>query len=251
MFWRLPIVRIFLDRALLRPGRFDRRVFLDLPDIKDREAILKIHSKGKPFSNDVDLSKVAIRTPGFSGADLANLMNESAILAARNNNKIIAQDDLYNSMEKVLLGPERKGRVINENERKIIAYHEAGHALVAASLKDSDPVHKISIISRGHAGGYTLKLPMEELHLHNKSQFVAEIAVALGGFVAEKNVFGEMSTGASSDLKESTKLARALVTQYGMSEELGPQTFGESHELVFLGKEIASEKIIRKPWHQK
>ena len=231
-----------LDRALLRPGRFDRRVFLDLPDIKDREAILKIHSKGKPFSNDVDLSKVAIRTPGFSGADLANLMNESAILAARNNNKIIAQDDLYNSMEKVLLGPERKGRVINENERKIIAYHEAGHALVAASLKDSDPVHKISIISRGHAGGYTLKLPMEELHLHNKSQFVAEIAVALGGFVAEKNVFGEMSTGASSDLKESTKLARALVTQYGMSEELGPQTFGESHELVFLGKEIASEK---------
>ena len=231
-----------LDRALLRPGRFDRRVILDLPDIKDREEILKIHAKEKPLAKDVDLKKVAVRTPGFSGADLANLMNESAILAARHNHKIVNQEDLYSSIEKVLLGPERKNRVITEKEKEITAYHEAGHALVAASLKDADPVHKVSIVSRGRAGGYTLKLPIEELHLRSRTQFLTDIAVALGGYVAEKSVFGDISTGASSDIKEASKLARALVTQYGMSEELGPQTFGESHELIFLGKELGGEK---------
>ena len=231
-----------LDRALLRPGRFDRRVVLDLPDIKDREEILKLHAKEKPLAKDIDLKKIAVRTPGFSGADLANIMNEAAILAARQNHKIVNQEDLYDSIEKVLLGPERKNRVISQKEKEITAYHEAGHALVAASLKDADPVHKVSIVSRGRAGGYTLKLPIEELHLKNRSQFLADIVVALGGYVAEKTIFGEMSTGASNDLQQATKMARALVTQYGMSDELGPQTFGESHELIFLGKELGTEK---------
>lgn len=231
-----------LDRALLRPGRFDRRVILDLPDIKDREEILKIHAKGKKLIKGVDLKQVAIRTPGFSGADLANIMNEGAITAARNNRKEIIQGDLYDSIEKVLLGPQRRGRVTTLKDKEITAYHEAGHALVAASLKDADPVHKISIVSRGRAGGYTLKLPIQEQRLRTKSQFLSDIAVALGGFVAEQSVFGEMSTGASSDLKESTKLARALVMQYGMSDKLGPQIFGGSHDLMFLGKEITSER---------
>ncbi|MDE2001242.1 MAG: ATP-dependent zinc metalloprotease FtsH [Patescibacteria group bacterium] len=231
-----------LDKALLRPGRFDRQVVLDLPDSKDREAILRIHAKSKPLAKEVDLQKVAVRTPGFSGADLANIMNESAILAARNNRKTITQDDLYDAIEKVMLGPERKGRVITEKEREITAYHEAGHALVAASLKDADPVHKVSIVSRGRAGGYTLKLPVQEMHLRSRTQFLTDIAVALGGYIAEKTMFGEMTTGASSDLQHATKIAHALVTQYGMSEKLGPQTFGESHELIFLGKEISSEK---------
>ncbi len=231
-----------LDKALLRPGRFDRRVVLDLPDIKDRAEILKIHGKDKPLAADVDLQKIAVRTPGFSGADLANLMNESSILAARNNRKTVVQNDLYDSIEKVLLGPERKNRAVTKNEREITAFHEAGHALVATSLKDADPVHKISIISRGRAGGYTLKLPLEEEHLRTRNQFLTDIAVALGGYTAEKIIFGDISTGASSDLREATKLARALVTQYGMSEELGPQTFGSSQELVYLGREISGEK---------
>jgi len=231
-----------LDKALLRPGRFDRQVVLDLPDINDREAILKIHAAGKPLDKIVDLRKVAVRTPGFSGADLANLMNEAAILAARNNRKTILQIDLFEAVEKVLLGPERKNRAISLREKEITAYHEAGHALVTASLKGADPVHKISIIARGRAGGYTMKLPIEENHLKTRTQFLNDLATLMGGFAAEQENFGEMSTGASNDLKEATKLARALVTQYGMSEKLGPMTFGESHELVFLGKEISSEK---------
>ncbi|MDP3999413.1 MAG: ATP-dependent zinc metalloprotease FtsH [bacterium] len=231
-----------LDRALLRPGRFDRRVWLDLPDINDREAILKLHAKDKPLAKNTDLRQIAIRTPGFSGADLANLMNESAILAAHHNRKEVIQNDLYDSIEKVMLGPQRKGRAISQKEKEITAYHEAGHALVAASLKDADPVHKISIISRGRAGGYTLKLPLEEQRLRTRSQFLAEVAVALGGYVAEQEIFGEMSTGASSDLREASKVTRALVTQFGMSEAIGPQTFGESHDLMFLGKEITSER---------
>ncbi|MDD5431120.1 MAG: ATP-dependent zinc metalloprotease FtsH [Candidatus Pacebacteria bacterium] len=231
-----------LDRALLRPGRFDRRVVLDLPDINDREAILKIHSKDKPLEKNIDLKKVAVRTPGFSGADLANLMNESAILAARNNKKIISQNDLFSSIEKVMLGPEKKSRVINPKEKQITAYHEAGHALLAASLKNSDPVHKISIIGRGRAGGYTMKLPLEEMHLKTKSQFLADLTVLMGGHVAEKEIFGEMSTGASSDIKEATKMARAIVTQYGMSEKMGAMTFGDTQELIFLGKEISTER---------
>ena len=231
-----------LDQALLRPGRFDRRVILDLPDISDRAAILQIHSKNKPLEKEVDLKKVAVRTPGFSGADLANIFNEAAILAARHNRKTIGQNDLYSSIEKVLLGPERKGRVISVKEREITAFHEAGHALVAASLKGSDPVHKVSIVSRGFAGGYTLKLPLEEAHLRTRSQFLTDLAMMMGGYVAEQEMFGEMSTGASNDLKQASELARKLVTQYGMSDKMGPMTFGKTQELIFLGREIATEK---------
>ena len=231
-----------LDPALLRPGRFDRRVFLDAPDINDREQILKIHAKGKPLDKGVDLRKIAVRTPGFSGADLANLINEAAILAARQNRRVVSQDDLYNSIEKVILGPERKSRAISAKEKEIIAYHEAGHALMAASLKDADPVHKVSIVSRGRAGGYTLKLPVEDVHLRFKSQFLADLAVMLGGFVSEELVFSELSTGASSDLKEATGLARRIVTQYGMSDKLGPMTFGRHDGALFLGREIHAER---------
>ena len=231
-----------LDRALLRPGRFDRRVILDMPDIKDREEILKVHVKGKNLDKTVDLRRVAVRTPGFSGADLANLTNEAAISAARNGRKTITQTDLLDSIEKVILGPERRGRVISDKEKKITAYHEAGHALVSASLKDADPVHKVSIISRGSAGGYTLKLPFEENRLHTKSQFMAELATMMGGYASEQIIFGDLTTGASNDIKQASELARALVTKYGMSEKLGPMTFGKTDELVFLGKEISSEK---------
>ncbi|MDO8584534.1 MAG: ATP-dependent zinc metalloprotease FtsH [bacterium] len=231
-----------LDSALLRPGRFDRRVVLDLPDIADREQILKIHSNNKPMDRMVDLRKIAVRTPGFSGADLANLVNEAAISTARKNKRIIGQDELYNSIEKVMLGPERRGRVISAKEKEITAYHEAGHALVAASLKDSDPVHKVSVVSRGNAGGYTLKLPLEEVHLRTRTQFLTDIAMMMGGYAAEELMFGEMSTGASSDLRQASELARRLVMQYGMSEKLGPQTFGDMQELIFLGREISSTK---------
>jgi len=231
-----------LDPALLRPGRFDRRVVLDLPDINDREEILKIHSRGKPLAPGIDLRKVAARTPGFSGADLANLMNEAAILAARRNQKVINQNEFYEAVEKVLLGPERRSRAISQREKEITAYHEGGHALVAASLKDSDPVHKVTIISRGMAGGYTLKLPVEEQRLRTRKQFLAELTVLLGGYAAEKLTLGDVSTGGSNDLREATELARKLVTKYGMSRNLGPMTFGKSEELVFLGREIAVEK---------
>ncbi len=231
-----------LDPALLRPGRFDRRVILDLPDINDREAILKIHSRGKALAPDIDFKKLAIRTPGFSGADLANLMNEAAIFAARQNKKMIGQSDLYESVEKVILGPERRSRMISQKEKEITAYHEGGHALVAASLKDADPVQKISIISRGIAGGYTMKLPVEEQRLRTKTQFLNDIAVMMAGFASEKLTFGDVSTGASNDLREASELARKLVTKYGMSEALGPMTFGKTEELIFLGREIATEK---------
>jgi len=230
-----------LDPALLRPGRFDRRIILDLPDINDREEILKIHAKGKSLDPNVDLRKVAVRTPGFSGADLANLINEAAILAARRNKKTITQDELFESIEKVILGPERKSRAISQKEKEITAYHEAGHALVAASLKDSDPVHKVSIISRGFAGGYTMKLPQEERRLKTRKQFLADLAMMFGGYAAEKIMFKDISTGASSDLREATDLAKSLVTKYGMSD-LGPITFGKTEELIFLGREIATEK---------
>lgn len=230
-----------LDKALLRPGRFDRHVLLDMPDMKDREEILRVHSKGKILDKNVDLKRVAIRTPGFSGADLANLMNEAAIAAARKNDKAISQQLILDSIEKVILGPERKSRVITSKEKEITAYHEAGHALVAASLKDADPVQKVSIISRGRAGGYTLKLPLEEKHLKTKRQFLADLAVALGGYVSEEMTFGDISTGPHNDLKEASDLARLLVTRYGMSK-LGPVTFGKHHESVFLGREIAMEK---------
>jgi cell division protease FtsH len=230
-----------LDPALMRPGRFDRRVLLDLPDLNDREAILKIHAEGKILDKNVDLRKVAGRTPGFSGADLANLMNEAALTTARRNKKIIGQDELFDAAEKVILGPERRSRVISQKEKEITAYHEAGHALVAASTKDSDPIQKISIISRGFAGGYTMKLPTEEQHLKTRSQFLADLAMMMGGYTSEELVFGDVSTGASSDLKEASDLARRLVTKYGMSD-LGPMTFGKSEELMFLGRELSSER---------
>lgn len=231
-----------LDPALLRAGRFDRRIVIDIPNIEDREAILKIHGRGKPLAKGVDLRQIAVRTPGFSGADLENIMNEAAILAARQNEKTVSQADLYEAVEKVLLGPERRSKVFSQREKEITAYHEAGHALVGSSLKDADPVHKISIVARGHAGGYTLKLPMEEVSLKTKKQFLAEIATLFGGFVAEQLQFGDTSTGASNDLMRASEMARKLVTKYGMSEKLGPQTFGKTQELVFLGKEIGHEK---------
>ncbi|MDO8601906.1 MAG: ATP-dependent zinc metalloprotease FtsH [bacterium] len=231
-----------LDSALLRPGRFDRRVFLDLPDIKEREGILAIHSRNKPLEKTVDLRKVAVRTPGFSGADLENLLNEAAIFAARANRKTVTQNDIFGSIEKVILGPERKGRAITDKERKVTAFHEAGHALVAASLADADPVHKISIVSRGRAGGYTMKLPLEENRLETKKQFMADLATMMGGFASEQIVFKDVTTGASNDLKEATALARKLVTKYGMSDEIGPVTFGDNDDNVFLGREIVTER---------
>lgn len=231
-----------LDPALLRPGRFDRRIVLDDPSMKDREEILKIHALEKPLSSEINLKLVAERTPGFSGADLANLINEGAILAARNNQKEITQDNLLQAIEKVMLGPERRSHVFSKKEKEIAAYHEAGHALVATFLPYTDPVHKVSIISRGRAGGYTLKLPTEDKHLRSRSEFESELAVLLGGFTAEKLVFKELTTGASNDLKVASELARKMVTQYGMSDKLGPINFKSGEELVFLGKEMAGEK---------
>jgi cell division protease FtsH len=231
-----------LDPALLRPGRFDRRVVLDLPDIDDREEILKIHARKKPLEDDVVLRRIAERTPGFSGADIQNLMNEAAILAAREGRKKIRQNDLIRSIEKVMLGPERRSHLLSQEEKKISAYHEAGHALVAAALPHTDPVHKVSIIARGRAAGYTLKLPTEEKHLYSKSKFLDELASALGGYASEKIVFSELTTGAANDLKKATEIARALVTRYGMSEKIGPIAFSDKDELVFLGKELAVEK---------
>lgn len=230
-----------LDPALLRPGRFDRRVVMDLPDIEERVEILQIHSKNKPLDKTVDLRKIAERTPGFSGADLSNLVNEAAILAARRNKKIVQMPELTESIEKVILGPERKSRRIDEDEKKIIAYHEAGHALVGASLLNADPVQKVSIISRGQAGGYTLSAPSKDKRLHAKSYFIDELAVLLGGYVSEKLKFDEVTTGASNDLERATETARNLVTRFGMSE-LGPRTFGHKEELIFLGREIQEEK---------
>lgn len=230
-----------LDPALLRPGRFDRRVVLDLPDLKAREAILKIHAKKKPLAKDVELRRVAERTPGFSGADLQNLMNEGAILAARQNRKEVTQKDLLISIEKVMLGPERKSHILSPKEKKISAYHEAGHALVASVMLDADPVHKVSIISRGRAAGYTLKLPTEDRHLYSKPHFLAELAVTLGGYAAEKLIFGELTTGASNDLRQATAVARDMATKYGMSEKIGPVALSDEHS-VFLGKELTSEK---------
>ncbi|MDE2311953.1 MAG: ATP-dependent zinc metalloprotease FtsH [Patescibacteria group bacterium] len=231
-----------LDPALLRPGRFDRQVILDLPDIKDREEILRVHAKNKPLAAGVNLRVIAERTPGFSGADLANLINEAAILTARLNKKEIGEMELKESIEKVMLGPQRKSHILSPKEKEVTAYHEGGHALIGSVLPYSDPVHKVSIISRGRAAGYTMKLPVEDKHLHTKQSFLDEIAALLGGYAAEKLVFKELTTGASNDLKVATNMARRLVTAYGMSEELGPIVFGEQHEMVFLGREISEAK---------
>jgi len=221
-----------LDPALLRPGRFDRRVTIDLPDRIDREAILEIHSKKKPFANDVVLKVIAERTPGFSGADLYSLMNEGAILAAREDRKEISQYDLIRSIEKVMLGPERKSHIITKKEKEVIAYHEAGHALVASLLPDADPVHKISVIARGRAAGYTIKLPNEEKSLLSKKYFLDDIAVSLGGYVIEKIVFGDVTTGPSNDLQVASSLARDMITKYGMSNKFGPIAFEKSGGLI-------------------
>lgn len=231
-----------LDPALLRPGRFDRRVILDLPDLDDREEILKIHAKQKPLDGEVKLRAIAERTPGFAGADLANLVNEAAILAARHNKKTVSQQDLIESIEKVLLGPERKSSLLSQKEKEIAAYHEAGHALIAAKLPHADPVHKVSIVSRGRAAGYTLKLPTEDKHFHSRSEFLDDLTVMMGGYAAEKFVFNELTTGASNDLRQASDLARKLVKEYGMSEALGPVTFVERDELIFLGRELGEQR---------
>ena len=231
-----------LDPALLRPGRFDRRVVLDLPDIKGRKAILGVHSKGKPLGPDVDADVVAKQTPGFSGADLANLVNEAALLAARFNKKMIGLAEFEESVDRVMAGPERKSRLINKREREMTAYHEAGHALVAWHLPHADKVHKISIVSRGSMGGYTRLLPSEDRFLWTKNQFEDMLATAMGGRLAEELKFTEVSTGASNDLETATKLALGMVKRYGMSERLGPRTFGRREELVFLGREISEQR---------
>ena len=215
-----------LDPALIRPGRFDRKVLLDLPDRIDREEILNIHARLKPLAEDVNLKLIAERTPGFSGADLYSLMNEGAILAARENRKKVFQFDLIRAIEKVMLGPERKSHLLSKKEKEITAYHEAGHALVASVLPYADPVHKVSIIARGNAGGYTLKLPLEERRLQSKKEFIDDIAMSLGGYVTEKMIFGDITTGPSSDLQVATNLARAMVTRWGMSDLIGPVTLG-------------------------
>ena len=238
-----------LDPALLRPGRFDRRIILDLPDIREREEILRIHCRGKPLALNVNLREIAERTPGFSGADLANVINEAALLAARRGKKQIFQEEILEAIDKVLLGPERKSHLLTKKEKEIAAYHEAGHAIVSAFLKEAEPVRKISIIPRGLAAGYTLKSPAEERRIKTKSEFLAEMATLLGGYCAEILKFGEISTGAANDLERATDLAKRLVMEYGMSS-LGPITFGKKEELVFLGvKEIYrdfSEKIAEK-----
>lgn len=231
-----------LDPALLRPGRFDRRVVLDLPDINEREEILKIHAIGKPLVENINIRRVAERTPGFSGADLMNLLNESAIRAARFDRKTITLEDVMDSIEKVLLGPERKSFVMSPSEKKITAYHEAGHALVARMLPNADAVHKVSIISRGSAGGYTLKLPSEDKRLHKRAEFLDDMAVMLGGFIAEQETFGDVTTGASDDLKKCTQLAHELITRYGMSEKLGTRVFGNAQEMIFLGRDMHEQK---------
>jgi cell division protease FtsH len=231
-----------LDPALLRPGRFDRQVVLDRPDIKGRREILNVHIKGKPLDKTVDLDALARRTPGFSGADLANLVNEAAILAARHNKKSVAPSDFNEAIDRVVAGPERRSRLITPEEKTIIAYHEGGHAVVQRVLPKCDPVTKVTIVSRGMALGYTMSLPSEDRYLHSKSEFEDKIAGMLGGHVAEELVFGDTTTGASNDIEKATGLARAMVTQYGMSEKLGPLAFGKKDEMIFLGREISEQR---------
>ena len=231
-----------LDPALLRPGRFDRHIVIDTPDIKGRKAILEVHAKGKSLAPNIDLEVIAKQTPGFSGADLANLLNEAALLAGRHNRKDVSMKELEDAADRVIAGPERKTRVITQKERETIAYHESGHALVAKMLPNADPVHKVSIIARGIMGGWTRFLPTEEHHLWTKPQLEDRLAVSLGGRTAEEIALGEISTGAQNDLEQATKLARKMVTEYGMSDKLGPRTFGERREVVFLGREISEQR---------
>lgn len=231
-----------LDPALLRPGRFDRQVIVGRPDLRGREAILKVHARNKPLADDVDLKTIAKKTPGFTGADLNNLLNEAALLAARLNKKVITMAEVEEASEKVCMGPERRSHIVSEKDRKLTAYHESGHAIVAHLLPHADPVHKVTIIPRGAAGGYTMMLPTEEQNYKTKSQLLADIRVALGGRIAEALILDEISTGASGDLQSVTNTARAMVTRWGMSDELGPIVFGEQQEQVFLGKNLGHER---------
>lgn len=231
-----------LDPALLRPGRFDRQVIVGRPDLRGREAILKVHARNKPLADDVDLKTIAKKTPGFTGADLSNLLNEAALLAARLNKKVITMAEVEEASEKVSMGPERRSHIVSEKDRKLTAYHESGHAIVAHLLPHADPVHKVTIIPRGAAGGYTMMLPTEEQNYKTKSQLLADIRVALGGRIAEALILDEISTGASGDLQSVTNTARAMVTRWGMSDELGPIVFGEQQEQVFLGKNLGHER---------
>lgn len=233
-----------LDPALLRPGRFDRRVVIDMPDIEDREAILKVHAVGKPIAASVSLRTVAERTPGFAGADLDNLLNEAAIKVVRDGRNEIGQDDILQSIEKVLLGPEKRSRVMTKKDKEMTAYHEGGHALVGHFLEHSDPVRKVSIIGRGMAGGYTLSMPQTDTHYRTLAKFRDDLAMMLGGFVAEKMIYGDnqLTTGPSSDLKKATATATAMIMQYGMSDKLGPRQYGDNEGLIFLAEEIHSKK---------
>jgi cell division protease FtsH len=231
-----------LDPALLRPGRFDRRVVLDRPDMRGREAILKVHSKGKPLSPEVNLGVLSRSTPGFVGADLENLVNEAAILAARRNKKTIGQPEFEEAIERVIAGPERKSRLISQDEKRIVAYHEAGHAVVMHSIPESDPVQKVSIIARGMAGGFTLSLPEEDRTLMPRKKMLADLVGLLGGRAAEELVFDDITSGASNDIERVTQLARMMVTRLGMSETLGPMVYGQKEELIFLGREISEQR---------
>jgi len=231
-----------LDPALLRPGRFDRRVVIDKPDVKEREAILKVHAENKPFEKTVDFEEVAKRTPGLAGADLANILNEAAIHAARADKTIISHDDVLEAIEKVSLGPERKSHLMSDEEKKLTAYHEGGHAIVAHMLEHADPVHKVSIISRGRAAGYTMTIPETDKKMQKKSAFLDELAVMMGGHAAEKEVYGEVTTGPHSDIKRATSLARDMVMQYGMANHLPPRSYGERGDMIFLGKELHEQR---------
>jgi cell division protease FtsH len=231
-----------LDPALLRPGRFDRQVILDRPDIRGRKAILEVHAKGKPLDKSVSVETLAKQTPGFSGADLANLLNEAAILAARRNKKVLTMSEMEEAIDRVVAGPERKSRIISEHEKRITAYHEVGHALVAHKLPNLDPLHKVTIIARGMAGGFTQLLPAEDRYLYTRSHFEDTLAFSLGGQAAEMIVFGEMTTGAENDIERCTKLARKMVTEYGMSEKLGPMAYGHKEEMVFLGRDLGEQR---------
>ena len=231
-----------LDPALLRPGRFDRKVTLDRPDIRGREAILRVHTRGKPLASDVELEALAKLTPGFAGADLENLVNEAAILAARRNKKSIGMREFQEAMERIIAGPERRSRVITPQERQIVAYHESGHAVVMYHLKEADPVHKITIIPRGQAGGYTMSLPEDDRTLVSRDKFEDQIVGLLGGRAAEEIVFNRITTGAANDLEQATKIARAMVTRFGMSEKLGLRTFGEQHGSIFLGRDLVEQR---------
>lgn len=233
-----------LDKALLRPGRFDRQIVIDMPDIKDREAILKVHAKDKPISKEVDLKRLAERTPGFAGADLANLLNEAAILAVRENKKEITEQMILESIDKVLIGPAKKSRVMTEKEREMTAYHEAGHAIVGHFLEFADPVRKVSIVGRGRAGGYTLSMPDSDVRYTTIAQMKDQMAMMLGGYVTEKEIYGDLqlSTGPSSDLKKATQLATKMIKMYGMSNKLGPRQYGNNEEMIFLAQEIHDKK---------